>query len=563
MSEGWHVGFARRDLTAWEPGQAMLGWGVFTHRVREVGERLHVRAVVLRSADRRERVALASLDLGILPQRLREAVVDRLVAHHAASGLDGANVMLVATHTHAAPDGLTDDLLYGASNLGFAPGVFAHVVDAVVAALVAAEAAARPACVQLGRASVPRSVPVMFQRSLDAFRANNDVREVDDARDALDREVSVLRVSDPSGGERGVVVFLASHGTLVHADVPRLHPDHPGLTAGLLEAAGGADHVALVVQTGAGDVSPNHRWDPVRRLRVGAEQADEDSARAAALHLAAAAQAAVRDAARAEPLSGALRSALRYVDFREAPVAAAFGEGRARRTRQPCLGLSFTLGTAEGPGPLRPVAGPIRRWQAARARLGREDPQLRWGDLELGLRGGLLGGTSLHHVAWARRFDPVLAWLTACDRAGLLAGRAWVPTRLPAQVLTLGPLVIGGVAGEPTTVAARRLRAALRASTGARHAIAVGYANAYAGYVTTAEEYRVQAYEGGHTLFGPWTCGAWLTALAETAAASGVAGPRPEIVDELHLRRERDVGRAGLGRFAHWVAGQDPDHVRT
>ena len=35
--------------------------------------------------------------------------------------------------------------------------------------------------------------------------------------------------------------------------------------------------------------------------------------------------------------------------------------------------------------------------------------------------------------------------------------------------------------------------------------VIAGYANDYAGYVTTREEYESQQYEGGHTLFGPWT----------------------------------------------------------
>ena len=35
--------------------------------------------------------------------------------------------------------------------------------------------------------------------------------------------------------------------------------------------------------------------------------------------------------------------------------------------------------------------------------------------------------------------------------------------------------------------------------------VIAGYANDYAGYVTTHEEYESQQYEGGHTLFGPWT----------------------------------------------------------
>jgi neutral ceramidase len=37
------------------------------------------------------------------------------------------------------------------------------------------------------------------------------------------------------------------------------------------------------------------------------------------------------------------------------------------------------------------------------------------------------------------------------------------------------------------------------------YVVIAGYANDYAGYVTTHEEYGSQQYEGGHTLYGPWT----------------------------------------------------------
>ena len=44
------------------------------------------------------------------------------------------------------------------------------------------------------------------------------------------------------------------------------------------------------------------------------------------------------------------------------------------------------------------------------------------------------------------------------------------------------------------------------------HYVVAGLSNAYAGYVTTKEEYDMQHYEGGSTHFGPWT----LTAFQQT-----------------------------------------------
>jgi neutral ceramidase len=55
-----------------------------------------------------------------------------------------------------------------------------------------------------------------------------------------------------------------------------------------------------------------------------------------------------------------------------------------------------------------------------------------------------------------------------------------------------------------------------------------GYANAYAGYLTTPEEYRAQRYEGAYTLFGPRTLDAFaevLDGLAPALAAARLDGP--------------------------------------
>ena len=49
------------------------------------------------------------------------------------------------------------------------------------------------------------------------------------------------------------------------------------------------------------------------------------------------------------------------------------------------------------------------------------------------------------------------------------------------------------------------------ASLGVDEVIIAGYANGYAGYVTTPEEYEVQDYEGASTHFGKWTLPAWQT----------------------------------------------------
>ena len=70
---------------------------------------------------------------------------------------------------------------------------------------------------------------------------------------------------------------------------------------------------------------------------------------------------------------------------------------------------------------------------------------------------------------------------------------------------------------EFTTVAGRRLASTAMkelAGTGIERMIVAGYSNAYSGYVTTCEEYQLQAYEGASTHFGMWTLAGYQTVAA-------------------------------------------------
>ncbi len=67
-----------------------------------------------------------------------------------------------------------------------------------------------------------------------------------------------------------------------------------------------------------------------------------------------------------------------------------------------------------------------------------------------------------------------------------------------------------------------------------RYVVIAGYANDYANYVTTREEYETQQYEGGSTLFGPWTEASYrqeFVRLARTMKSGHAAESKAEPVD--------------------------------
>ena len=110
-------------------------------------------------------------------------------------------------------------------------------------------------------------------------------------------------------------------------------------------------------------------------------------------------------------------------------------------------------------------------------------------------------------------------------------------------VARIGQLVLLALPAEVTTMAGRRLRDTVMRELGdwAEHIVLVGYANGYAGYITTPEEYGLQQYEGGHTLHGRWTL-------------ARVSADRQSIGTSAGVRRCRRK-RIALRRLARTVRG--------
>ncbi|HSG27829.1 MAG TPA: neutral/alkaline non-lysosomal ceramidase N-terminal domain-containing protein, partial [Candidatus Krumholzibacterium sp.] len=96
------------------------------------------------------------------------------------------------------------------------------------------------------------------------------------------------------------------------------------------------------------------------------------------------------------------------------------------------------------------------------------------------------------------------------------------PETVPLGVYRIGPVVIGTLPGEFTTILGLRIRKAVGEQVpGARHVILVGMANEYLSYFTTGEEYEHQHYEGASTMYGPLSGARIRDELASLAAGLG------------------------------------------
>ena len=133
--------------------------------------------------------------------------------------------------------------------------------------------------------------------------------------------------------------------------------------------------------------------------------------------------------------------------------------------------------------------------------------------LEMG-EGRVLGTKRVRNLVIPSFVDPAIKYFKYLDRQGITRRTPWEPQVMQLQIIILGNLAIIGVPAEITTIAGQRLRHTIHQilkERGVEEVMISSYANGYAGYITTYEEYQHQNYEGGHTVFGKWTLAAYQT----------------------------------------------------
>lgn len=557
MTSLLHVGAARSDITFFEPGMPMLGWGIQSNVSRGVHTPLQARVFVFHDTDADRRVVYGCLDLSMITDALRLSVLERIDVRAPELGVRPDTLMLTATHTHSGPGGYGHHLFYNLPNPGHSPRVLRGIVERVCDAIVEAAARARPAVLRVAAEHVPTTEPIGFNRSVAAYNRNRDVEPVSsaDRARAVDRDMVVLRVDGADGTPIGLVDWFPLHGTSVHSDNTLVHPDNKGAAALATERALGGDAVAAFAQAASGDVSPNFRWDRNRRRAVGVSDDDFESADIAGDIQHRYAMRAWARAGESDPEPPLIDIVTLHVDMRGLEVDTRYTRGTAGcRTGAARVGVTFLEGTREGPGPLlalpfvsraaRWLAGLHRGYASIRRRLS-DDP--RWVDVHgpkftfLGVGDGAVarafGCFRADRPALPGAVDPVVWAMKRFDAIEAVSVREWAPNVLVLQLLRIGSLAVVGLPVEPTTVAGRRVAASVReaaAELGVERVVVAGYTNGYAGYVTTDEEYQLQLYEGASTLHGQWSLAAYQTRLD---ALVGRLRDRPE-------DRDRDPGPA-------------------
>ncbi|MGI9084067.1 MAG: neutral/alkaline non-lysosomal ceramidase N-terminal domain-containing protein [Aeromicrobium sp.] len=453
------VGRAIADITGEPWGVGMMGYGMPDQWTQGILTRQYARAFVF--DDGSEQVVHVVADIGMFFQAAVAEILARLSALF-GDRYTARNVVLTATHTHCGPGGHGRHALHNITTAGFHPRTFERLVSGVVDAVARAHDDVRPAMTTVTRGHL---TDASTNRSRAAFE-RNPAMEREHFPDAIDPLMTLLRV------ERddllvGAISWFPVHNTSMSNRSTLISSDNKGWAAYAWERDGAdaqtprASLVTSFAQTNAGDLSPNLGGlaghgptdDERENTRIIGER-----------QLAAAKALAGKDG---EEVSALLQSRMTYVDLAHRTTPAG-PTGRA------VLGASFAAGTTDGEGsPLfhRGRHNPVPQWISER--LYDRFPRLRAGHApkDLLIPAGVLG---------------------------------WAQERLPVQLVQIGALYLICLPIEVTVTAGLRLRDAVAAvmSTDVEHVIVQGYANGYAHYLTTPEEYDEQDYEGGSTIFG-------------------------------------------------------------
>lgn len=498
------------DMTGEALGAGMNGYAVLEQSAVGIKGRQRARAFVLGNDPARPALALVVCEIGLMFNAIYREVLHRLEQRLPGVFHDG-NLLLTATHTHAAPGGSSGHAMVDLTTLGFRPRTFESNVAGIVDAVVAA-------CADYGPARIAATESTLTAGGTNRSRGSFDLDPEEDRRtfpDAVDpRSVNLQIVRD--GELVGVINWFAMHATSMGPDTLIADTDNKGYAAWLWEHTRGVDHlrdgaspgfVAAFAQSTPADITPNTGLEP----GVGPGGNPEENTRIHGRNQYEAARKQI-DVTRT-PLSGPVDVVWKFVDMADVTVRPEFTrDGRTHTTAPGMLGAAFAASSQEDGGGL--------------------DVAL----FQEGARGGNPAIRAINEAVVPPWLKDAHAPKDIVIPAGLVPGT--VQQVFGFHLARIGGFHLFTLGFEVTIVSGLRIRRVIadRLGVGIENVLVQGYTNGYGHYVTTPEEYMAQNYEGGATFFGRWT----LPAIEQIAAelAEAVRAGRP--VAEPGSRRDDD-----------------------
>lgn len=537
------AGTGKGDITAFLKGAGLLGYGIHYNTMEEIETTLSARAFIFIDKSSNKKICFVNCELAFITIAVKKGVLKNLERNHPEWNYDEDNLMLTAQHTHSGPSGYSYYGLYNLSTPGFVMEIYKKIVDGIVEAIVQAEGNMKPSKLMWSTGMMENDKDVAFQRSYEAYNLNPEVNPkitFEQRNIGLDHEMTLLKLIDESGKERGSINWYGVHPTSLPNTNHKLCYDNKGYASAYMEQSfvekGNSDYISVFAQGTCGDVTPRVVYNPVYPFQRGQWEGkfpdDLESAKYNGRMQFEKAKE-VSEQPNQTLIEGAIDYELMYVNFTDVTANPKFTNGITNaRTGNAAMGVAFFTGTRiDGPGMHPVVGGFVKRisrfvkiYEKIKAKFGREDYKhvierkyQAHGKKDILIESNtrrILGTKHIDRLivpAWA---DPAIATFKYFYKKVGHLNKLWTPKVLPIQLFIIGDIALAGFPFEITTIAGKRLRAMLEktlSARGVKRVILCPYANGYSGYMTTYEEYQAQIYEGGHTVFGEWSLAALQT----------------------------------------------------
>jgi len=492
QSHNYLLGRGIADITGPALGIQMWGFSYDGQLTEGIHTRQKSRAFIIAEPLGTKRLVFVSADIGSIEHNITLEVIDRLQSLYGdIYSLD--NVVLSATHTHAGPAGYWHNRIELALAGAFYQEHFERIVEGIVDSITAAHERLQPGTILINKGKVEGAG---INRSLVAYEQNPQ-QERENYSNTIDKDMTLLKLTSDSG-DIGMINWHAVHPTSMTYYNRLISGDHKGYASWAFEQIqnGNANTDKLFVgafaQANPGDVTPNLNLD-----NTGPGSDDFDSTRIIGDRQLEVALALFDSAA--EKLAGKIDSRQIYVDLSDFEVPNEYTHLGPQHTCPSAYGYSFAGGSTEDGG------GHFLFEE------GMTDQSF---FLDILIR-ILTGAPAYTEEVKTCQTPKAILWQTGTGSPPLQSQIRSI------SLIRIGQLVIIALPAEVTTMAGRRIRNTVMAQLGdwAQHIVIAGYSNGYAGYVTTPEEYRLQQYEGGHTLHGQWTLAAYQQISAQLATA--------------------------------------------
>lgn len=479
----YNIGAGLADITGEVAEANMFGYADGDQISTGVQQRLHARAFVI--GDGTKEILMIVLDTSSIGQAMHQDLLKRLKTKY-GNRFNKENVVLTATHTHASPGGYSHYALYGLTTRGFQEPTFDALQRGTMRAVDKAVANISPGTLKFGTSELTNA---NVQRSSTAFQKNPAEERAEYGAGEKDNQMQVLKFYK-DGKDVASINWFAVHPTSLTNKNTLVSGDNKGYGAWYWEKQKGTDYlkgegyVAAFANTNAGDMSPN------LNLRPGSGPTEDQWQNAQIIGQRQADSAMNTETSLS--VSGSIDYRQNYADFSRQTIDPKYTvDGKPHKTCLAAYKTSFAAGSTEdgGAGDGLVASGFVDE--------GRANPIVQ--------ALGFIISWPTQELKKCQETDQVAIVM------GTLLPYPGSPDVLSTQIVRLGNLAILAVPNEFTVAAGHRLRKQVAAKLNIPfdNVVFAGYSNAYAGYVTTPEEYKQQDYEGASNHFGPHSLEAW------------------------------------------------------